>query len=192
MENYVDPNSFASNPGEVCLSEHKFAQLRDDILHLSFLKKLYYNKQFRRINQYLLNGDTQPAIVVSVNPLIISAYSDEMDAVVFLRFPEKLADIYHLSTGMRLVTSNIYFEGDKIAKDIQTGDEYLNQYSDYTPIVQLFLCDAENGILNRTALFDEQIWYKVMRMTEQKASENPKPRDGFYYLTKFSLLFLIF
>ena len=41
MENYVDPNSFASNPGEVCLSEHKFAQFRDDILHLSFLKKLY-------------------------------------------------------------------------------------------------------------------------------------------------------
>lgn len=54
--------------------------LRDDVLKVPFLKKGYYNRQFERINQYLAYGDTQPAVVSSLNPLVISAYSDEMDA----------------------------------------------------------------------------------------------------------------
>lgn len=192
MGNYVDPNSHAENAGNVELSEEKFRQVRDKILKISFFDRTQYNKNFERINDYMMNGDTQPAIVYSVNPLIISAYSDEMDGVVFLKFPKRLAKIYNLHEGMRLVTSNVYNNWDyKIAKDIEIGDGYLNRYVDFTPIVQLFLTDSENYAMKRTELFDEEVWDRVNYLTKEYSHSGNKARKGFYYLTKGSLLFNI-
>ncbi|MCM1133295.1 MAG: hypothetical protein NC340_07460 [Ruminococcus flavefaciens] len=191
--NYVDPNTVASSPTDVNLSRQKFIHLRDEVLKISPLKKIYYNKQFKRINQYLLNGDTQPAVVASVDPLVISAYSSDMDAVLLLRFPQELVRMYQLEKGMKLVTTNIYFEGDKVAKDIITGEGYTHDWVNYVPMIPLFLCDNEIAVRQMTEMFDEALWDRVMRMTAEKsANKRIKPRDGFYYFTKFNLLFMIF
>lgn len=184
MGKYVDSNTRAENAGNAELSKEKFKQIRDKILKVSFISKMQYNNNFNRINDYMINGDTQPAIVYSVNPLIISAYSDEMDGVVFLEFPDVLAEMYNLKTGSRLVTSNIYKYGSKIAKDINIGSNYYNRYVDFTPIVQLFLSDNENYIKNRTELFSEEIWDKINYLTNEYAHSGNQPRKGFYYLTK--------
>lgn len=191
---YIDPNTYAENAGNVRLSKEKFRQVRDKILKISFFDKTQYNNNFERIDDYMMNGDTQPAIVYSVNPLIISAYSDEMDGVVFLKFPKKLAEMYNLHEGMKLVTSNVYKYGTKIAKDIEVGDGYLNRYVDFTPIVQLFLTDSENYAMKRTELFDEEVWDRVNHLTEEYSYSRHKARKGFYYLTKglmFNICFLI-
>lgn len=191
--NYVDPNTIASAPTDVNLSRKKFIHLRDEVLKVSPLKKIYYNKQFKRINQYLLNGDTQPAIVASLDPLIISAYSTDMDAVLLLRFPQELVNMYQLQKGMKLVTTNIYFEGDKVVKDIIPGKEYTHKWINYIPMIPLFLCDNETAIRQMPEMFDDMLWTKVIRMTEEKsANKKIKSRDGFCYFTKFNLLFMIF
>lgn len=192
MENYVDPASMAENAGAVRLSREKFAELRDDILKVSGAKKAYFNKQYKRISQYLQNGDTQPAVVASVSPLIVSAYSDEMDAVVFLRFPDELTAKYGLQAGTRLVTSCVYTSGDKIAKDLRPGQRYLEQFSDVTPVVQLFLSDEEAMIRARTELFNEDVWSRVTDLTQERTAQKIAPRDGFGYFTEFNLLFMIF
>lgn len=184
MGNYVDSNTFAENAGGVKLSEEKFRQMRDEILKMSFVQKMQYNRNFQRIDDYMTNGDTQPAIVYSVKPLIISAYSDEMDGVVFLEFPDRLAEMYNLHTGMRLVTSNVYNCGFKIAKDINTGAGYLKRYTDFTPIVQLFLTKDEDYVMKRTELFDENVWDRVKQLTEKYSQSGNKARKGFYYFTK--------
>lgn len=184
MGNYVDSNTFAENAGGVKLSEEKFRQVRDNILKMSFVRKMQYNNSFQRINDYMVNGDTQPAVVYSVKPLIISAYSDEMDGVVFLEFPDVLAEIYNLHTGVRLVTSNVYNCGFKTAKDINTGAGYLKRYTDFTPIVQLFLAKDENYVMKRTELFDETVWNRVNQLTEEYSRSGNKARKGFYYFTK--------
>ncbi|MDE6789775.1 MAG: hypothetical protein K2J47_10720 [Ruminococcus sp.] len=183
MGSYTDPNTYAENAGNVSLSETKFAQVRDDILKVSFLGKSQYNSNFERINDFMLNGDTQPAVVYSVNPLIISAYSDEMDGVVFLEFPDQLTEMYNLQKGTRLVTSNVYKYGNKAVKDIKVGAGYLKRYSDFTPIVQLFLTDRENYVRRRTMLFGEEVWDMVNRLTEEYSRSGKKARKGFYYLT---------
>ncbi|MDO5559859.1 MAG: hypothetical protein Q4F95_09710 [Oscillospiraceae bacterium] len=190
MSDYVDPNSMAENAGGVFLSKKKFKELRKDILKLSPLRTIYYNKQFNRISQYLLDGDTQPAIVKSVSPLIVSAYSDEMDAVVLLRFPDALSAKYNLVPGSRLVTSNVYSVRPKMAKDITPGDNYLGNYYNFTPTVQLFLSDKEEYIINRVNMFDEDHWSYVQQLTADKDSS--LVRDGFEPVTKFNLLFMIF
>ncbi|MBR1433444.1 MAG: hypothetical protein IJ585_19810, partial [Ruminococcus sp.] len=123
--NYVDPNTAAENAGNVLPSREKFDYIRDELLHVKGFKKVYFNKQFNRLGGYLMNGDTQPAVVVSLSPLIISAYSDEMDGVLFLKFPDALADMYGLSVGARLVTSNIYIPGNKPVKDVYAGPYYM-------------------------------------------------------------------
>ncbi len=192
MANYIDENSMASNPGAVCLSREKFKELRDKILRVNPLKKIYFNKQFRRIDQYLRNGDTQPAVVLSISPLIISVYSEDMDAVLFLKFPEELASKYGLSVGSRLVSSNVYFEGTKLAKDIQTGTGYTHSFVNFTPVIPLFLSSDEGFIRSRTNLFEEDVWNRLKLLTEEKAAKNITPRDGFYYFTEFNILFMIF
>ena len=194
MGNYTDNRTFAENAGNVGLSERKFAQVRDEILKVSFIGKIQYNGRFQRINEFMMKGDTQPAVVYSVNPLIISAYSDEMDGVVFLEFPDELAEMYNLYEGMRLVTSNVYKYGNKPVKDINAGVDYLKRYSDFTPIVQLFLTDNENYAMRRTELFDEEKWDRVNRLTEEYSRSGNKARKGFYYMTKINggMIFCIF
>lgn len=184
MGNYIDSKTLAENAGGVNLSAEKFSQVRDKVLKLFLAKKWRYNSNFQCINDCISNGDTQPAIVHSVSPLIISAYSDEMDGVVFLEFPEKLTEMYNLYEGMRLVTSNVYNCGFKIAKDINIGKDYLKRYTDFTPIVQLFLAEDENYIMSRTELFDEEVWDRVKHLTEEYAHSGKKARKGFYYFTK--------
>lgn len=192
MENYVDPNSHAENAGGITLSREKYDFLRDNILKLSGLKKAYFNKQAKRMGQYLKNGDTQPAVVVSESPFIIAVYSDELDGVQFVKFPEVLAEMYNLHTGSRLVCSNVYTPGTKPVRDIKAGPGYLGQYCDFTPTVQLFLADEENYVRSRTDLFPEEHWRMVEELAQQRFSKRHKVRDGFAPMTKFRLLFMIF
>ena len=190
--NYVDPNTAAENAGNVLPSREKFDYIRDELLHVKGFKKVYFNKQFNRLGGYLMNGDTQPAVVVSLSPLIISAYSDEMDGVLFLKFPDALADMYGLSVGARLVTSTIYIPGNKPVKDVYAGPYYMGNYCDFTPTVQLFMCDGEDSIRNRTSLFGEDVWKRGEEMSFSRFSQKHKTRDGFQLMTKFRLLLLIF
>lgn len=183
MRQYVDPNSFADNAGGISVSKKKFTYIRDKVLKIPFLKKIDYNRQFDRVNAFLCQGDTQPALVISLHPLVISAYSDEMDAVVLLQFPDKLADMYGLREGTRLVTSNVYRygTGSEVASDIIPGSGYMHRYSNVIPIVQLFFSDDEEYIKSRIRLFDEDQWDRLQALTEEKLRHNIKMRDGFYY-----------
>ena len=61
-----------------------------------------------RYAEHLLLGDSRAAVVVSTNPLMVTAYSDEMDAAILLRFPAFLVSKYALQVGTRLLTVNTY------------------------------------------------------------------------------------
>ena len=100
--------------------------------------------------------------------------------------------MYGLSVGTRLVTSNIYIPGNKPVKDVYAGPYYMGNYCDFTPTVQLFMCDGEDSIRNRTALFGEDVWKRVEEMSFSRFSQKHKTRDGFQLMTKFRLLLLIF
>ena len=125
----------------------------------------------------------------SVDPLIVSAYSDEMDAVIFLRFPNELAQIYGLSAGDRLVTACNYETGGSVAADIFPGAGCSGLYSDMIPIVQLFLAGkkqvlfagGDNEIRARTSIFDDSVWARVNELTEEYAKKDIC-RDGFFYM----------
>lgn len=181
---YTDSNTRADNPGSIRLSGRKLRQVKK-LICTSELEKAYFKKRIPVIKEFVKYGDTQPAYVMSASPLVISSYSDEMDAVVMLRFPDVLAKEYALSQGDKLVTVNTYrwLEGHEIAPDIFVGENYLYRYSNCQPIVPLFISGNRKLLEQKLTLFDDETWAMVWQKSLQYVAEHPDlMRDGFYYL----------
>lgn len=115
----------AENQANVKFSYKKYYSFRNRI-NTKFSEKFYSDMQVTDVTRALCYGDTQPAVVVSVEPLLIAAYSDEMDAVAMLLFPSDFAERYELRPGSRLTTSNIYFGGDEVRRRPLPGSKFLS------------------------------------------------------------------
>lgn len=174
----------ADNQANVKFSYKKYYSFRNKI-NTKFSERFCSDMRIDFVMRSLLYGDTQPALVVSVDPLLIAAYSDEMDAVVMLRFPKEFAEKYNLSIGSRLTTSNVYFTGDQFAKDIFIGENYCHRYIDFVPIVQLFIGKHDNKIMEKVNLFGDDMWKLVTEKANEYINDHPDLyRDGFYYFKK--------
>lgn len=174
----------AENQANVKFSYKKYYSFRNRV-NPKFAGRFYSDMQIDFVSRVLCYGDTQPAVVVSTEPLLIGAYSDEMDAVILLRFPAEFVQQYNLSVGTRLTTSNTYFVGDQCARDIFVGEHYSRQYADFMPIVQLFLGKKDEKIRAKTELFGEDIWNTVRDKSEEYIRFHPDLcRDGFFYFKK--------
>ena len=174
----------AENQANVKFSYKKYYSFRNKI-NTKFSGRFYSDMRIDFVTRALRYGDTQPALVISVNPLQIAAYSDEMDAVVLLRFPDTFVNQYSLYPGMRLTTSNVYFMDAQCAGDIFVGEHYSRQYTDFMPIVQLFLGKKDEKILAKAELFDENTWNRVREQANEYVNQHPELyRDGFFYFKK--------
>lgn len=174
----------AENQANVKFSYKKYYSFRNRI-NPRFSERFHSDMMIDFVSRALCFGDTQPAVVMSVNPLLIAAYSDEMDAVVMLDFPTDFVEKYGLYPGMRLTTSNVYFTGSQCAKDIFAGEHYLYRYADFVPIVQLFLGKNDQKIQAKTELFGEEKWNAVKEMADEYINLHPDlRRDGFFYFKK--------
>lgn len=171
----------AENQANVKFSYKKYYSFRNKI-NPKFSERFRSDMRIEFVTRALFYGDTQPALVVSTSPLLIAAYSDEMDAVVMLQFPEDFAEQYHLTVGTRLTTSNVYFDGASIAKDIHVGEKYSRQYADFVPIVQLFLGKKDDKIMQKVYLFSADVWQTVSEKANEYARRYPDCyRNGFFY-----------
>ena len=179
----------AENPGNVKLKQKKFYQIRKLICG-SIKEQMAYDMHTQMLANLLMFGDTQPAVVHSVDPLVISAYSDEFDAVIFLRFPDELTSIYGLKPGMKLVTACGYDpRGDKVADDIFPGAGFTGSYNDFIPVVQLFyggkkqlfFTGGDEEIRERPSEFSDETWDRVLSLTADYAASGLS-RDGFFYM----------
>ena len=180
---------YAENPGCARFSYKKYYSVRA-LLFSKFgspkklVLKLHSDTRIPYVTRVLRGGDTQPALVCSADPFLVSAYSDEMDAVVMLEFPKELRVRYGLSVGSRLVTSNFYApgSGSNISDDIFIGEGYLKRYRNFIPIVQLFLASDDEWIRSRIFLFDKERWDRVEALTKDHLEKHPGiTRQGFYY-----------
>ena len=179
----------AENPSNVKLKYKKFYQVRKLACH-GFKEEYAFDMSTQYLANVLMGCDTQPAIVYSAAPLIISAYSDEMDAVIFLRYPDELAAAYGLKAGDRLVTACDYVDnGKKVAADIFPGAGFTGFYSNMIPVVQLFFAGkkqilfagGDDEIRARVSIFDEERWKHVEKLTEEYALRGIS-RDGLFFM----------
>ena len=177
-------NGQAGNPGKVKFSHKKYYSFRNKI-NTKFSEKYFSDMQIELVSQILMFGDTQPATVVSTAPLLIAAYSDEMDGVVMLRFDESFAEQYDLHPGDRLTASCVYFGGTKVAQDIFNGAGWTHNFANFAPIIQLFLGKKDDKIREKTALFPEETWEKVAALAAAYREKHPDlVRDGLAFFKK--------
>ena len=177
----------AENSGNAKFSNKKYYQIRALIFSKfgsfkSLGEKMRADMRIQYVAEVLKNGDTQPAIVASSDPFLVSAYSDEMDAVVMLEFPKELMEKYRLSVGSRLVASCVYGEGgpSDTVDDIFPGEGCTGSFRAFLPVVQLFLASDEEAVISRTSLFDEEKWKRVEALTKEYLEKHPGlKRDGF-------------
>ncbi len=178
----------AENPSNVKLKYKKFYQVRK-LACKNVKEQMAFDMNTQLLGNILLKCDTQPAVVYSLDPFIISAYSDEFDAVIFLQFPDELAKIYDLSVGDRLVTACNYVDGGKTASDIFPGPAASGLYSDMMPVVQLFFAGkkqllfagGDDEIRARPSIFAENVWARVNELTQDYAAKGLS-RDGVFYM----------
>jgi hypothetical protein len=93
----------------------------------------------RYLIEHMLYGDSRAAVVVSVEPLLVAAYTDELDCVALLRFPSNAAS-QRVEIGSRLLTVNTYGRGDRYSADLIPGPARIERWVRFHPIIADFIC----------------------------------------------------
>ncbi|MDR3638898.1 MAG: hypothetical protein P4L84_34150 [Isosphaeraceae bacterium] len=172
----------ASNPGGLTLCHEKLRALRPDLYRplqrlremvgLSFPQRTYLEEQ-------LQHGDSRAAVVVSVIPLLVAAYTDEMDCVAILEFPDELVAEYNLREGTRLLTVNSYGDGPEWHEDLVPGPNNTERFTELNPLIADFVSDDAERLASRKQEILADEWQRAYRMGRSYLKHRPGvARDG--------------
>ena len=181
----LDNNTYASDPGEIRLSHEKLRTFHPELYKprglFRLLKRLSPLQKYwlLRLEEHLIYGDSRAAIVASVAPLIVAAYTDELDCIALLRFPEPLVQQYQLKPGTRLLTVNTYTAGTKPVADLENGPASYHRYRNFQPVIADFLSDDAARIATRKAEIPEAEWERTYKLAQAlSARKKLFVRDG--------------
>jgi hypothetical protein len=126
------------------------------------------------LDEHLRLGDSRAACVLSLDPLLVAAYTDELDCVAMLCFPLLLVEEEELKLGSRLLTINTYQTGKKAVPDLVPGPQSLNRYANFFPVIAEFVSDDHSRIAMRKAEISEEEWLRCQRMGSEYRRRFPK------------------
>jgi hypothetical protein len=186
MSRLTNANSQASNPGELTLSDDKLRRLCPELYPKPGQWFALWDSKYggRAADRFLIadqlkHGDTRAALVVSVAPLLIAAYSDDLDAVTLLRFPDEFATDYALQIGQRLVVVNRFWRGGKLAPDLVRGERAMEPYANVQPYLAHFLSDDTEQLQFLVEEIEPEEWERVRVLADDYLARNgQKARDG--------------
>jgi hypothetical protein len=175
----------ASDPGDLTISHAKLRVLRPDLYGLRGLHHRLREltgltwPQRTYLAKHLQNGDSRAALVVSTNPLRVAAYTDELDCVAILMFPDEFVKEYALRDGSRLLTINTYNRGREYDHDLVLGPAHKGNWTGFHPIIAEFVSDDLERINNRKKAIADDEWQRAYRMGKAYLREWPaNARDG--------------
>ena len=179
----LDQNLPASCPAEVRLSHAKLKKLLPDLYSLASKciwrrRRSYWLTYFE---EHLFYGDSRAAVVVSTSPLLIAAYTDEIDCIALLRFDDSLVSEYELRIGSRLITVNYYYEIDDSGyeNDLVPGAGSTGRFGNFRPLIADFLTADVEQLAERKAKINEGEWVRTEMLGQAYlAEELAQPRDG--------------
>lgn len=188
---FKDPRSLrsrASDPGRLMLSEGKLRRLQPELFagEPGLLGRVLGRRpnpglqEFREwLSEHLQLGDSRAAVVVSVAPLVVAAYTDELDCVALLGLPDGLVPEYRLQVGSRLLTVNMYQQaGEARPGDLVPGPKDTGRFCNYTPLIADFLATDATRVDRRKQTIGEDEWAKAAEMGHELLRRGVRPRDG--------------
>jgi hypothetical protein len=185
QEDFFDANlPPPSTAGHFQWSDAKLRELRPELFGISgmfyslfvMLKQQFNDRQF--IKECLDGGDCRAAVVMSVSPLLVAAYSDELDCVAMLRFPDHFVQKYQLVAGSRLLTVNNYAT-ESGAADLVPGPRNTGNWDNMIPIIADFASDDANQILQIKHKISAAEWERCYLLGQRHLQTRPNvARDG--------------
>ncbi len=167
----VSVGGSASNPGGFRLSHSKLKRFHPELYGLrGICHNLFLNTQvlpvqhFRNlVAEHLMLGDSRAAIVMSTNPLLVAAYSDDLDCAVLLEFGRSLVRDYGLRAGSHLLTVNTYLSSGAAGSppDIVRGPQARAPWVDFRPLIADFLVDDCEQLAQRKNGISQAEWARA-------------------------------
>jgi hypothetical protein len=192
----IDDSTRASDPVFIRLSDAKLFQFHPALYQKDIVEELFQSLKFWKsyppkylpvhpilntsYQEHLLCGDSRAAMVVSIKPLLVAAYTDEFDCIAMLRFPDSLVSEYKLKMYDRLLTVNLYRPNGNFAKDLEHGDASYHRYFNFIPFIAEFLSDDLAQIKLRKSQILAEEWARTKYLAEEYIVKNGKTqvRDG--------------
>jgi hypothetical protein len=132
-----------------------------------------------QVAKQLKTGDSRAAMVVSVSPLMVAAYMDEMDCVVLLKFPDALVTQYGLKERARLLTVNFYDRDPGMACDLCPGPKNTKRWTNFGPLIADFLTDDQQRLTMRKKQISDSEWQRTWTMGQEYLKRHSNQiRDG--------------
>ena len=169
----------ASDPGRVEVSDTRLRRLCPELYGMRPLA--VRGKRIREaIFQHMRMGDSRAAVVVGLAPLLVAAYTDELDCVAILRFSLDAVD-EPFDVGSRLLTVNTYFQ-DRHHADLEPGPRREYRFVGFWPIIADFICANPQRVRDRKDEIDEQEWERARTLGAAYLDAHPGTwRDGSPY-----------
>jgi hypothetical protein len=118
-------------------------------------------RQLDVIREHLSAGDSRAAVVINVEPLLVAAYSDDLDCIAMLKFPKQLVKEHNLKVGSHLLTVNTFetkIHRKTNASDLHFGPKQLHPYTNVFPIIADFVTDDKKRLDRRKATISDDEW----------------------------------
>jgi hypothetical protein len=174
---YHDDSTHASDPIPAEVADRRLKWFCPELYGWSGRKG--QNRRWRDlVVEHMSFGDSRAALVVSMDPLLVAAYTDELDCVAMLRFSPSPPD-RELAFGSRLLTVNTYKRGATFDSDLDLGPERIERWVGFHPIIADFIC-ADQGIVDRRkAEIGEREWERAFQFGMDYLDAHPGvSRDG--------------
>jgi hypothetical protein len=183
----IDASTSASEPGEIRLSMPRLRRMRPDLFGggalwhaLLVFMSIEPFPHKRMIREQLQFGDSRAAVVMKTNPLLVAAYTDELDCVAMLQFHDSLVAEFGLKPGARLLTVNTYREdGGEYDCDLIPGPNALGRWYAFSPMIADFLTDDIDRLSVRKSQIQEREWNRTAELGAAYLASKPgQYRDG--------------
>lgn len=184
----INPNHFtdettATNPARLKLSHTRVEQLYPGLFpaaddECEWEDPVIVRAAFATLEDHLWRGDARAAVVMSVAPLIVAAYSDELDCVAMVSFSRLVNELYSLSVGDHLVSVNSYPVGARRGADLSLGPRAMGNYVDFSPLIGDFVTDDQSRIAHLRAAIAQEEWNRSVALGEHRMEYALSARDG--------------
>ncbi len=182
----IDPRSAASDPGNLKLSLARLKRLEPD-LFLPWRERGLLQRRLAilGVREQLRLGDSRAALVISVRPLRVAAYTDEFDCSVVVELPAHVAADLELSVGTRLLAVHTYASSGPCAADLVPGPGHTQRQLNVFPLVAEFLVTDPSATAIRKQAISEQEWIRAsaaadeyLRHTRGRCRDGRPTRSG--------------
>ena len=179
---FHDDSTKASDPGNLALARSRLAPWRPETLLNRLAGRVFRDDFAAKVDEHLRVGDSRAAVVVSVSRLLVAAYSDDLDCVVMLGFPQEFVSRFGLTVGTRLLAVNTYLRLPAVAPDLILGPGAGDDWQNVNPLIADFLSEDVDRIAARKAEIDESEWERCALLGREYLRRRPGvARDGSPY-----------